>query len=122
FPLWQIPTHNLIHEFISLGFKTIVVCVNEHYLDENFVGRIIDKQFISDLPQNVDVCGENGEFHTFTCDGPIFSERISFEIGETVYRKYEKPQNQKPSDATCDSNDSDVFDYGFWYTDLIPKL
>ncbi|MEG1229171.1 MAG: ATP-binding protein, partial [Flavobacterium sp.] len=61
FPLWKIPTKDLIQEFISLGFKTIVVCVNERYLDKSFVGRIIDQDFINDLPENVDVCGENGE-------------------------------------------------------------
>ena len=121
FPLWKIPTHDLIQEFISLGFKTIVVCVNERFLDKSFVGRIIDQDFIDDLPDNVDVCGENGEFHTFTFDGPIFSQPINFEIGETVYRKYEKPKNQESSNTACDTNASDAFDYGFWYTDLIPN-
>ncbi len=121
FPIWKIPSHDLIQEFISLGFKTIVVCVNERYLDKSFVGRIIDQDFINDLPENVDVCGENGEFHTFTFDGPIFSEPINFKAGEIVYRKYEKPQNQNSSDAACDTNTSDAFDYGFWYCDLIKE-
>lgn len=121
FPIWQIPTTDLIQEFIRLGFKTIVVCVNERYLDKSFVGRIIDQDFINDLPENVDVCGENGEFHTFTFDGPIFSETINFEIGETVYRKYEKPKSQESSNTACDTNASDAFDYGFWYCDLIKK-
>ena len=121
FPLWKIPTHDLIQEFISIGFKTIVVCVNERYLDKSFVGRIIDQDFINDLPENVDVCGENGEFHTFTFDGPIFSKPITFEIGETVYRKYEKPKNEDSSNTACDTNTSDAFDFGFWYTDLIPN-
>ncbi|WP_417941673.1 diphthine--ammonia ligase [Flavobacterium sp. RS13.1] len=120
FPIWKIPTSDLIQEFIGLGFKTIVVCVNERYLDKSFVGRIIDQDFIKDLPENVDVCGENGEFHTFTFDGPIFSKDINFEIGETVYRKYEKPKTES-SNTACDTNKSDAFDYGFWYTDLIPK-
>lgn len=120
FPIWKIPTHNLIQEFIALGFKTIVVCVNERYLDKSFVGRIIDQQFIDDLPENVDVCGENGEFHTFSFDGPIFSKPIDFEIGEIVYRKYEKPK-QDSSNTACDTNDSTAYDYGFWYCDLIPK-
>ncbi|MBP4137215.1 Dph6-related ATP pyrophosphatase [Flavobacterium geliluteum] len=119
FPLWKIPTNHLIQEFISLGFKTIVVCVNERYLDKSFVGRIIDQDFINDLPENVDVCGENGEFHTFTFDGPIFSEPIKFEIGEIVYRKYEKPKNEDSSNTACDTNASDAFDFGFWYCDLI---
>lgn len=121
FPIWKIPTKELIQDFISLGFKTIVVCVNERYLDKSFVGRIIDQDFINDLPENVDVCGENGEFHTFAFDGPIFSKPIDFEIGEIVYRKYEKPKNEDSLDTACDTSASDAFDYGFWYCDLIPK-
>jgi uncharacterized protein (TIGR00290 family) len=119
FPLWKIPTTDLIHEFLALGFKTIVVCVNEKDLDKSFVGRIIDKQFIADLPPNVDVCGENGEFHTFTFDGPLFLKPIRFEIGEIVHRKYEKPK-QESSNKACDTNANDVIDYGFWYCDLVP--
>ena len=121
FPLWQIPTIDLIQEFIGLGFKTIVVCVNERFLDKSFVGRIIDQDFINDLPENVDVCGENGEFHTFTFDGPIFSKPINFEIGEIVYRKYEKPKQEDSSNSACDTNTSDAFDFGFWYCDLVAK-
>jgi uncharacterized protein (TIGR00290 family) len=121
FPIWKIPTPDLIQEFIALGFKTIVVCVNERYLDKSFVGRIIDQDFINELPENVDVCGENGEFHTFTFDGPIFSEPINFEIGEIVYRKYEKPKSEDASNTACDTNATDAFDFGFWYCDLIPK-
>ena len=120
FPLWKIPTKDLIQEFLDLGFKTIVVCVNERNLDKSFVGRIIDAQFIADLPADVDVCGKNGEFHTFTFDGPIFSKPIEFEIGEIVYRKYEKPK-QEASNKACDTSSSDAFDFGFWYCDLIPK-
>lgn len=121
FPIWKIPSEELIQEFIQLGFKTIVVCVNERYLDKSFVGRIIDQDFINDLPENVDVCGENGEFHTFTFDGPIFSKPINFEIGEIVYRKYERPKTENSSDTACDTIASDAFDYGFWYCDLISK-
>ncbi|AIJ37903.1 diphthine--ammonia ligase [Flavobacterium psychrophilum] len=120
FPLWKIPTKALILEFLALGFKTIVVCVNERNLDKSFVGRVIDAQFIADLPDDVDLCGENGEFHTFTFDGPIFEKPIDFEIGEIVYRKYEKPK-QESSNTACDTSSSDAFDFGFWYCDLIPK-
>ena len=121
FPLWKVPTQDLIQEFIALGFKTIVVCVNERFLDKSFVGRVIDQAFINDLPENVDVCGENGEFHTFTFDGPIFSKPIDFEIGETVYRKYEKPENKEETNTACDTSASDAFDFGFWYCDLLNK-
>ena len=120
FPLWKIPTHDLIQEFLGLGFKTIVVCVNEKFLDKSFVGRVIDQQFIKDLPEGVDVCGENGEFHTFTFDGPLFSTPINFEIGEIVYRKYEQPKTTTTNTA-CDTNDTTAFDFGFWYCDLIPN-
>ena len=121
FPLWKIPTKDLIQEFINLGFKTIVVCVNERFMDKSFVGRVIDQNFINDLPENVDVCGENGEFHTFTFDGPIFSKPIEFEIGEIVYRKYEKPEKENSSDTAGDTSASDAFDFGFWYCDLVAK-
>ncbi|KMQ59293.1 ATP-binding domain-containing protein [Chryseobacterium angstadtii] len=112
FPLWKLNTTDLIHEFLDLGFKTIVTCVNETYLDKSFAGRIIDKDFIRDLPENVDPCGENGEFHTFSFDGPIFKEAISFEIGETVKKTYPKPKS--------DSEDENG-EYVFWFCDLIPK-
>lgn len=118
FPLWKIDTNKLITEFLDLGFKTIVTCVNSEYLDESFVGRIIDRQFLEDLPDNVDVCGENGEFHTFTFDGPIFNKPIEFEIGEKVYHEYERPKST--DNDVCSSNDEKP-NYGFWYIDLLPK-
>jgi len=112
FPLWEKNTTALIHEFLDLGFKTIVTCVNETYLDRSFAGRIIDKDFIKDLPEDVDPCGENGEFHTFTFDGPIFKNPISFGIGETIKKGYPKP---KTDENTQDS------EYVFWFCDLVVK-
>lgn len=111
FPLWKIDTTDLIHEFLDLGFKTIVTCVNETYLDNSFAGRIIDKDFIKDLPENVDPCGENGEFHTFTFDGPIFKNPIQFEIGEIVKKTYPKLK----------SDENENGEYVFWFCDLISK-
>ncbi|WP_308005190.1 diphthine--ammonia ligase [uncultured Chryseobacterium sp.] len=112
FPLWKINTTDLIREFLDLGFKTIVTCVNETYLDKSFAGRIIDEDFIKDLPENVDVCGENGEFHTFTFNGPIFKNPVEFEIGEIVKKTYPKPKS--------DENSEDD-EYVFWFCDLIVK-
>lgn len=112
FPLWKINTTDLIREFLNLGFKTIVVCVNETYLDKSFAGRIIDEDFIKDLPENVDPCGENGEFHTFTFDGPLFKNPVEFEIGEIVKKNYPKPKS--------DENSEDD-EYVFWFYDLIVK-
>lgn len=125
FPLWGVPTGELIREFIGLGFKTITTCVNEKYLDRSFVGRVIDEDFLRDLPANVDPCGENGEFHTFVFDGPLFSEPIAFEKGEIVHRKYTAPAPQPATSdddydcAPASSTDPTPFDTGFWYCDLV---
>ena len=95
FPLWKRDTRELIYEFIDLGFKAITVCVDNRYLDQSFVGRVIDGAFVESLPPEVDPCGENGEFHTFVFDGPIFSEPIHFEIGEIVKRSYPNPSTDE---------------------------
>lgn len=120
FPLWKQPTDSLIHEFLDLGFKTITTCVNEKYLDKSFVGRVIDADFLKDLPANVDPCGENGEFHTFVYDGPIFSNPIEFQKGEIVLRKYEAPKTEDDADQCFSDKKEDPSKYGFWYCDLIP--
>ncbi|MEH6656739.1 diphthine--ammonia ligase [Leeuwenhoekiella marinoflava] len=117
FPLWKKDTKELITEFIDLGFKAITVCVNGKYLDQSFAGRIVDHQFVADLPKNVDPCGENGEFHTFVFDGPIFSKPVEFKIGEQVKRKYEPA---KSNDDNCFSDDEKPWDTEFYFCDLIP--
>ena len=119
FPLWKRNTTNLIHEFIDLGFKTIVVCVKSDLLHESFAGRIIDKDFLSDLPANVDPCGENGEFHTFVFDGPIFKKPVSFKTGEKVFREYKAPENER--DKTFDNTPAKPSTMGFWFCDLLPE-
>ncbi len=120
FPIWGRSTKEIMSEFIELGFKAVVVCVNEKYLDKSFAGRLIDSSFLSNLPANVDPCGENGEFHTFVFDGPIFSKSVSFQLGEIVYKKYETSSNKKDEDC-CSKNNVDSFDTGFWYLDLLVK-
>lgn len=86
FPIWKKDTWELAHRFIDLGFKAIITCVDSNILGKEFVGRIFDKQFLSKIPSGVDPCGENGEFHSFVYDGPIFHERISYKKGEVVLR------------------------------------
>lgn len=86
FPIWKRNTSELAHTFIDLGFKAITTCVDTKALDKNFVGRLFDRQFLSELPAKVDPCGENGEFHSFVYDGPLFSNRIPYEKGEIVLR------------------------------------
>lgn len=116
FPLWKQDTRALVERFIDLGFKTVVVCVQADKLDESFVGRTIDRDFLNDLPDNVDPCGENGEFHTFVYDGPIFTRPVNFSLGERVFRNY---STQDQDDDACGT--ANVKSWGFWYIDLEKK-
>lgn len=96
-PLWDEPRIELVNEFLALGFKAIVVCINGNYLPPEFCGREFDAAFLADLPAGVDACGENGEFHTYVYDGPAFAKPVAFqkdqilrydapaEFGSTVY-------------------------------------
>lgn len=118
FPIWKRNTTELVHEFIDLGFKTIVVCVNATLLDESFAGRIIDKDFLKALPSGIDPCGENGEFHTFVFDGPIFKNAVSFDVGEKVYREYKAPKST--DDSQLVAKNSNPNSMGFWFCDLLP--
>lgn len=86
FPIWKKDTKELVKEFVNLGFRAIVTCVDSKVLDKSFVGCEINDQFISRLPEGIDPCGENGEFHSFVFDGPIFKEKIDVSIGEIVKR------------------------------------
>jgi uncharacterized protein (TIGR00290 family) len=96
FPVWKRDTSSFINEFIDLGFKAVVTCVDSKVLDQSFAGRLIDDSFLSSLPGDVDPCGENGEFHSFVFDGPNFSAPVRFTFGETVLRE------------------------SFWFRDLLP--
>ncbi|MCC9165759.1 diphthine--ammonia ligase [Pontibacter harenae] len=118
FPLWGKPTPELVREFIQLGYKAVVVAVNARLLDSSFTGRELDEQFILDLPENVDPCGENGEFHTFVYDGPIFKEPIKFELGERVLKTYGATANE--NDNCFDKEAKPNYDTGFWFCDLLP--
>jgi uncharacterized protein (TIGR00290 family) len=86
FPLWKKDSIYLANSFIDLGFKAILTCVDTTFLDLSFTGREFDKTLLSDLPSSVDPCGENGEFHTFVYDGPIFDREIRITKGEIVLK------------------------------------
>ncbi|EAR12755.1 hypothetical protein PI23P_09015 [Polaribacter irgensii 23-P] len=117
YPLWKQNTKEILQEFLVVGFKAITVCVNAKVLGKEFVGRYIDLQFIEDLPENVDVCGENGEFHTFVFDGPIFKNPIDFVIGKKVLRSHTF-QDTKENNQQFKKEKSN-HDTQFWYCDLI---
>jgi uncharacterized protein (TIGR00290 family) len=86
FPIWKRDTVELARGFIDLGFKAVITCVDSNVLDKAFVGRLYDRQFLSELPSAVDPCGENGEFHSFVYDGPTFQKKVPYTKGEIVFR------------------------------------
>lgn len=98
FPLWGEPTDKLARGFIADGYKALTVCVDSKALPKSFAGRNFDSDFLQALPDQADPCGENGEFHTYVYDGPIFPDPISFQKGEIVLR-----------------------DERFYYCDLLPE-
>jgi uncharacterized protein (TIGR00290 family) len=87
FPLWKKDTKQLAEIFINLGFKAIITSVDSKFLGGSYIGELFDIDFINSLPADIDPCGENGEFHTFVFDGPLFSYPIQFQKGEIVFRE-----------------------------------
>jgi uncharacterized protein (TIGR00290 family) len=86
FPLWEIPTKRLAHDMIAAGVKAKVTCVDSTRLDGSFAGRDFNLAFLESLPAPVDPCGENGEFHTFVYDAPVFTHAIGVQTGDIVER------------------------------------
>src|SRR6202022_891252 len=86
FPIWKRDTRELIRSFPPQNFRAIAACVDSKALDPSFAGRELDASFFRDLPPNADPCGENGEFHTFVFDGPIFQSPIPVRTGDVVNR------------------------------------
>ncbi len=87
FPLWKVDTRELAARFMHDGFRAIAVCLDPAKLPSSFAGRELDSSFFSQLPPDVDPCGENGEFHTFVFAGPIFRSPISVKRGLIVERE-----------------------------------
>jgi diphthamide synthase (EF-2-diphthine--ammonia ligase) len=97
FPVWGIPTDQLAKEMVASGLKAYLTCIDPRVLDRSFAGRAFDAKLLTELPATVDPCGERGEFHTFACEGPMFSRSISVTPAEVVERD------------------------GFVYADLLPE-
>lgn len=112
FPLWKMDTRLLVHDFIQQGFVTVTCCINDGYLDESWLGRVIDEDFLANLPTNVDPCGENGEFHSFCMAGPIFQQPIPILVGEHTYKALPPITTPHPTPIP------DVGTKGFWYCEL----
>ncbi|WP_421830952.1 ATP-binding protein [Larkinella sp.] len=108
FPLWNQNTTVLLAKFVQAGFKAVLVCVNENQLPASWAGRELNATVLNDLPPVVDPCGENGEYHTFVYDGPIFKSPIPFKKGEIVRRSY------------VASAEPDQWDTQFIFQDILP--
>lgn len=109
FPLWKKNTTEIITEFLDAGFKAIITAVNAKLLDRSFAGRILNEEFLHDLPEGIDPCGENGEFHSFVFDGPIFQRPVLFSKGSIWEKEYKSS-----------SEDEYQWDSKFFFCDLIP--
>lgn len=88
YPVWGLDTRQLAHDFITRGFRAYLCCIDPKQLDPRFCGREFDAGLLNDLPVSCDPCGENGEFHTFVYDGPIFKQPIPCAKGEVVLRDH----------------------------------
>jgi len=86
FPVWMVPTGDLASEMIASGVKAKVTCVDPSKLEKSLAGRDFDRSFLDALPEGIDPCGENGEFHTFVYASPAFSRPIGVQAGEVVER------------------------------------
>lgn len=85
FPLWGEPSQRLAEEFFARGFAAVVCCVNGAFLERQYLARLYDRAFVERIPQRIDSSGENGEFHTFVFDGPIFREPVPYVVGGSTY-------------------------------------
>ena len=86
FPIWNLPTPALSKDMVHNGLKAILTCVDPRQCPRQFAGRQYDLEFLNELPDHIDPCGENGEFHTFAFDGPMFESPIDVVSGEIVER------------------------------------
>lgn len=109
FPLWKRNTEELVRSFIDKGFRTVICCVNDGWLGVEFAGREIDEKFLAGLPEGVDACGENGEYHTFCYAGPIYRQPIGIALGDRKYVALDTGFADGDAGRTK----------GFWYCDLL---
>jgi uncharacterized protein (TIGR00290 family) len=112
YPLWKLDTEMMIRDFTASGFKTLICAANAKYFSERAMGKTIGDDFASSLLPAVDPCGENGEFHTFVYDGPVFKNPVAFQMGEVVQKKYSYQ-------VLNDQGLPEQAETSFWFQDLV---
>jgi uncharacterized protein (TIGR00290 family) len=105
FPLWKRDTTTMVKAIEDAGIVVKIICVNETFLGQEYLGKTINREFLNALPPTVDACGENGEYHTLVIDAPFFKEKMKIKEGEIVYKKYESQEGN--------------WDSGFYYLDML---
>jgi uncharacterized protein (TIGR00290 family) len=111
FPLWMVNTKILIQDFIELGFKTTLCAADAKFFSPDQL-CLVDHNFLATLPPGVDRCGENGEFHTFVFDGPLFKKPVPVRKGELVKKTYDY-QTKEPT------GEIKKLESSFWFQDLL---
>jgi uncharacterized protein (TIGR00290 family) len=111
FPIWKIDSAKLVDDFLNVGFKTILCSAKKEFFKSSELGRTITSDFIAGLTKEIDVCGENGEFHTFVYDGPIFRRPVQFLLGHVIDKSYHYKVTLQ--DGTVDNQQT-----SFWFQDL----
>jgi len=111
FPLWKMDTKDILNQFFDLDFGTVICCTNNDFFDDRVVGAELTPDLLKTFPADVDVCGENGEFHSFAFKGPIFKYPIHYKLGKKILKTYE---------VKCTINNKDQVEVkGFWFVDLL---
>lgn len=106
-PLWDRTPGQVMEDFLASGLRSVVVTVTEGMLDKSFLGRQLDRQFVDDFPPEADVCGEQGEYHTFCYAGGMFRTPVPFSLGRPERRVY-----------PIGLDDGSVREYAYWFADL----
>ncbi len=107
-PLWNLTSEEVMDDFLASGLQTIIVTTMADVLDERFIGRLIDRELLAELPAGMDVCGENGEYHTFCYDGPMFRFPVPYTLGDSLHITH-----------PVKLDDWTTKEYAYWYGNLI---
>ncbi len=106
-PLWGKTSEEVMNEFIASGLRTIIVVTMANILDDSFIGRHLDQSLVTDLPEGMDICGENGEYHTFCYDGDMFSHKVQYTLG--------KPEKKS---FPVKYDDGTIKDFSYWFANI----
>lgn len=112
FPLWKEDSAKVMEEFLDAQFKTVVCAADANLFQPEQLGKVVDREFLNSLSAGVDVCGENGEFHTFVFDGPLFKKPVAWTPGELVKRSYQYRR-------TTEHNTVENLERSFWFQEVL---